>query len=188
MRSAINKLFWGFILIFFNITIGSFDLLPDFIGYILIVNGLGDLKKLNNDEETSQTFNIARILGGIMIAISILSWFIPDQNMSNVYVPSIWAIIFNGVSISIAYSLDYFILKGIAAMLYTLEYEDLADRSKTLKELIIIIGMVAVGFTSFTINFSQRTFIITAAVLVAIVTFIINIYYIYFIRKVYKML
>lgn len=37
------SIFWGFFLIFFNFTINNFDLLPDFLGYGLIVYGLGKL-------------------------------------------------------------------------------------------------------------------------------------------------
>lgn len=189
MKSAINKLFWGFILIFFNINIGRFDLLPNFIGYIVIINGLVDLKKLSDEDEIIKVFNIGTILGSVMVVISILSWFIPDNNINNMYGygPSILNIIFNGVSTAIVYSLDYFILKGMSVMLCGLGNEELAYTSDTLKELIIGLGMVTVGFMSFTINLSQNSYIMSAvAVIVAIVGFIINIYYLYFIRKVYK--
>ena len=36
-------IFWGYFLIFFHLRINGIDLLPDFVGYILIVMGLGQL-------------------------------------------------------------------------------------------------------------------------------------------------
>ena len=38
-----NLIFIGYILIFFHFKINGFDLLPDFVGYLLIFNGLGKL-------------------------------------------------------------------------------------------------------------------------------------------------
>jgi hypothetical protein len=44
-ESGYNKLFWGMIFIIFNINIGIINLLPNFIGYILIFSGLGILSE-----------------------------------------------------------------------------------------------------------------------------------------------
>lgn len=45
MVGAVNKFFWGLVLIFFNINIGFIDILPDFIGYILIASAFAELQK-----------------------------------------------------------------------------------------------------------------------------------------------
>lgn len=37
-----NKIFWGLIFLFFNITIDGISILPAFVGYILIFMGMGD--------------------------------------------------------------------------------------------------------------------------------------------------
>lgn len=43
LYKGISKLLWGFVFIFFHITINSVDLLPDFVGYILLAVGIGSL-------------------------------------------------------------------------------------------------------------------------------------------------
>lgn len=42
-RPQINRIFWGLILIHFHININRFDLLPDFVGYILFYLALDHL-------------------------------------------------------------------------------------------------------------------------------------------------
>ena len=36
-------IFAGYILTFAHLTVGGFDLLPDFVGYILLLKGMGEL-------------------------------------------------------------------------------------------------------------------------------------------------
>lgn len=41
--SGISKIAWGFVFILFHLKINSIDLLPDFVGYILVAIGIGSL-------------------------------------------------------------------------------------------------------------------------------------------------
>lgn len=41
--SGISKIAWGFVFILFHFKINSIDLLPDFVGYILVAIGIGSL-------------------------------------------------------------------------------------------------------------------------------------------------
>lgn len=60
-----NLIFIGYILIFFHFKINGIDLLPDFVGYLLIASGLGRL------EEQSELFVKARPWAYVMSVISI---------------------------------------------------------------------------------------------------------------------
>lgn len=44
-----NRLFWGFLLVIFNFRIQGFDILPDVIGYILIIKALQGLAHQHED-------------------------------------------------------------------------------------------------------------------------------------------
>lgn len=60
-----KKIFWGFLLLFLDINIGSVDILPGFVGYILICIGMGEV-------EGSPAFQRGRpwaIAGGILTAV-----------------------------------------------------------------------------------------------------------------------
>ncbi|PKM49151.1 MAG: hypothetical protein CVV02_17390 [Firmicutes bacterium HGW-Firmicutes-7] len=58
MNNSYKHLFSGFLLVMLDINIGSFDILPDVIGYILVFLGLGELHSNTGIE----SFRVARIL------------------------------------------------------------------------------------------------------------------------------
>ncbi|WP_106767023.1 hypothetical protein [Paenibacillus faecalis] len=47
MRRACNQIFWGFLLILIDIRIDLLDIFPDLLGYLLLLTGLYQLKRLN---------------------------------------------------------------------------------------------------------------------------------------------
>lgn len=40
IASSINKLFWGLLLVLLDVKINQLDILPDIIGYLIVVSGL----------------------------------------------------------------------------------------------------------------------------------------------------
>ncbi len=44
LAGGISKIAWGFVFILFHLKINSIDLLPDFVGYILIALGIGSIE------------------------------------------------------------------------------------------------------------------------------------------------
>ena len=60
---------WGFIFLF-DINIGGFDILPDFVAYIFFIVGLKTLKKLNDHFERANTLSI------ILLVVSLFFLFI----------------------------------------------------------------------------------------------------------------
>ncbi len=68
MYKDLNKIFWGIILTLIDINIGWFDILPDFIGYLLIIDGLASLYNKTKQME----FNISIVFFVLMMSLSIL--------------------------------------------------------------------------------------------------------------------
>jgi hypothetical protein len=65
MKAGFNRIFWGLLLVVIDVRINSIDLLPDFVGYILIVIGLGLLAPHH------KWFRWARVIAIIMICLSL---------------------------------------------------------------------------------------------------------------------
>ena len=59
-----SYIFFGWLLVFLNFTINGFDILPDFIGYLLIFAGVNKLA------EKSPYFGEARIFALVMCMVS----------------------------------------------------------------------------------------------------------------------
>jgi hypothetical protein len=70
MSAGFHKLFWGFLIVFVKIHILNVDILPDPLGYFLILQGIGILWKDSLGVEK------ARMLAGLLIVISIPSIFV----------------------------------------------------------------------------------------------------------------
>ena len=88
MGTGLIPIFWGIVLVDFDYTYDSFSkfsLSPDFVGYSLIVFGLGSLISL------SRQFAIARICAWLLIPVSIILWLYPST--STVLRPLDWAVI-----------------------------------------------------------------------------------------------
>lgn len=66
MKVGFKRIFWGLLFVFLDLRINSLDLfLPDFVGYILIVSGLGLLAPHD------KWFRRARVMAIIMIFFSL---------------------------------------------------------------------------------------------------------------------
>jgi hypothetical protein len=69
MRAGFLRIFWGLLLVVLDIRIDSVDLiLPDFVGYILIVSGLTPLVQYD------KWFRRARVVAFIMIFVSLITF------------------------------------------------------------------------------------------------------------------
>ncbi len=56
IATRFGQVFWGLFLVILDVSINHFDLLPDFIGYILVLVGLGGLTSLSGQFATAQTY------------------------------------------------------------------------------------------------------------------------------------
>jgi hypothetical protein len=65
MQAGFNRIFWGLLFVVIDLRINSIDFLPDFVGYILIVFGLGLLVPYH------KWFRWVRVIAMIMICFSL---------------------------------------------------------------------------------------------------------------------
>jgi len=76
--SGLNNIFWGFILIFLDFKINNFDILPDFLGLIIILIGIGKLTSLSDHFLKAKPFAVISLL------ISFLDLFQINYQIGNV--------------------------------------------------------------------------------------------------------
>ena len=68
LNKSISKFLWAYVFILFNISIGTVDVLPDFIGYILMAAGIFSLSKELGHSP------LLKILSIIMSVWSVIYW------------------------------------------------------------------------------------------------------------------
>jgi hypothetical protein len=77
-RTYFSCLLWGFALTILDFRVGSVDLLPDSLGYILIALGAGALNDL------SGKFGVARSLGWILVPLSVVGDVYPISTLETI--------------------------------------------------------------------------------------------------------
>lgn len=110
MKSGLNKIFWGFIILTFHINIGSIPILPGFIGYIFI--GVG-LDAVINLKYIDTSFKKARKVTSIMVLISLVQLFVNVMGGEQSTSHNIMLTIINTILMTIPYMLDYYIIEGL---------------------------------------------------------------------------
>ena len=66
---GISKVAWGYVFIFFNFNIQTFNILPAFVGYLLFLSAIGLLQEIEPELKLIRPF-------GIVLAIyNVIDWF-----------------------------------------------------------------------------------------------------------------
>lgn len=85
MPAAINKLFWGLIIVLLDFNIIFFDVFPDFIGYAIVASGLGQLQPYSASflkaRLAAVTLSIFSFLAMFQIPVNLLEGFQPTGSI-----------------------------------------------------------------------------------------------------------
>ena len=71
IATSLGRVFWGFLFVILDVSFNHSDLLPDFIGYILVAVGLGGLRGLSARFATARTY--AWVLASASL-LALLPW------------------------------------------------------------------------------------------------------------------
>lgn len=77
MYNGYNKIFWGIFIATFNIKLGMIKILPGFIGFMIILSGMGSLYRHTHIE----SFNRAKIFGIMTVIGTFIGFFLSIQAM-----------------------------------------------------------------------------------------------------------
>lgn len=123
MYNGYNKMFWGVLITSFNINLGPINILPNFIGFLLIVSGLNTLYQessfagFNNISSMSMIVALLSFIGGI------IGWF--RLGMTNYsFLNIIWSIGF----ITIEFMFFFKVLEASIECLQENNYDELKER------------------------------------------------------------
>lgn len=74
MRKAYSQIFWGSIISVFNIYIGYINLLPNIIGYLLIISGVNNLIKNSKSDQFNKSLNKSIVLFILIAIVNVFSY------------------------------------------------------------------------------------------------------------------
>lgn len=150
LKEGYDKIFLGMIVCFFNVNIGNLNLLPNFIGYIFIVIGIGKLEGKYEGNDCNM-FEKGKNVGLLLTLTSLLGIFIEVMYRDKL-------LMFNFVAMinHILITLLYVYIFGISAVLARNvlkdeeKYKHIVKKQKTYIKLMTIFGVIL----SFSLNIS----------------------------------
>jgi hypothetical protein len=80
MESGFRRIFWGVLFIFVEVTIGSVDILPNFLGAYFIYSGCKKLKEI--EESFNRVINTTKLFIGLEVINSLVILLVPFTNDS----------------------------------------------------------------------------------------------------------
>ncbi|MDA8229102.1 MAG: hypothetical protein M0T74_15640 [Desulfitobacterium hafniense] len=164
VQVAFRRLFYGLMLVLFDFRIQSLDILPDFIGYGLVVSALAKLSEIHLH------FNKARIFAIFLLLTSFLDLFAdPSTNMSSL-VPSdttVQPMIFSAIAGIFRMFMIYYLCEGIRESALP-NYESLAASAKLSKNVFLVVNYLWLFLMPFSLNVSRQIFSLEMLLLIPV--------------------
>ncbi len=147
------QVLWGFVFLLFDINLSSYsiDILPDFIGWILIVFGL------NRVLLKCKIFTFVKVSGIFMIFVSLLQFVVPFMGRGN-FVYTYLSTLFNMENADSAYLLDniFWGLKLFVLTLVVFALFNIRDRLGDIKRIRILrdvwLGVLIIEIATYLLN------------------------------------
>lgn len=175
MRTAFQKIFWGFLLVLIEIHIYVIDILPEPVGYFLIAGGLVWFR------ETYKEAKYAHQIAMILVVISIPSVFIQQQAV--VQFGSIWGVY--GLFILIVnLMLVYFVFRLLVAIAIQKRANELANGTTILFKVYMVVMLLALILPLISGDFQ---FINSLAAYAGLAGLVVEIVFLIWLRKFSKM-
>lgn len=136
IATRFGQVFWGLLLVILDVTINRFDILPDFIGYILVAVGLGGLTCL------SPQFATACTCAWVLVPVAVVG-LLPSREL---------AVVIELVNLGLGCVMMWYLLGGIMDYSIARDRPDLAERASTRRVAYValmcaatLLGFVARG-------------------------------------------
>lgn len=162
--SALNKVFWGLLFVLIDFNINHFDILPDLIGYIIVVFGLNELIPF------SHLFSKARVMAIVLAVCSIPAMLMVEINMLDGFQPSedVFMILIAATILNLIHLVFiYFLLKGLMELATKSNLSELAAKTQKQLTAYMVVSLAAAALSPFVLNLTDQKatiLIITSAI------------------------
>lgn len=162
--SGYNKMFWAMIFIIFNFNLGTINLLPDFIGYLLIYFAL---KELIPQYELYEKGRVPAIVLTLLTITDIVNF-----NYNN---NSIFLSMRSSIIIALNLYLIYIICKSIESLAEERRLEELKAKVEKRWKVYLITSIILIFYNPFIITMSGIYLFAAAGFIVILITIVISI-------------
>ena len=160
-----NTVFWGLFFSMFHINLGRLEVLPSFVGFLMVASGLKDIMSVGNNKYFKESLKYAYILSGILVVAFILPFLGKTGISENSILNIIWI---NGtIILEILFTVN--LIEGSIELLKERNSEDEALRYKNkIRNFILIFTslMILNNINTIMLNETLGVFLILGMIIV----------------------
>lgn len=151
--SAYNRIFWGYLLVLLDLRIQTLDIIPDFIGFMMIFVALGTLAAQHEDYGQARPFAL------ILIFFSLVELFqLPQTNLlqTPLSAQNTVLLMIGQVAAIVQLFMVYRICRAVAALAAVQGLPDLEGKAKARWRFFFGITAVILAATPFMLNLTDE--------------------------------
>ncbi|MBS4209566.1 hypothetical protein [Bacillus sp. FJAT-50079] len=168
MPKVINRIFWGLMLVLLDINIVFIDLLPDFIGYLLIASALGELQPF------SKAFLKAKVTAFLLAILAIPYLLVPQINILEEIQPSLGIMLTNTIYHLLHIVFIFYLLHGFIDLAKNRKLPWMEKKTNSRGTFYMIVSLASATAVNFIFNVADTT-IYFLLITTSIATFIAEI-------------
>jgi len=152
MEQGYKKIFWALFFVTFHINLGPLQLLPPFVGWLILLSGLQDLTSaLQNSSVSTESFERARTFGQVLVGLTFMGTLVSLASTGEMMESPVLTF-YPVVVIALEIITFFHILEGAHNIFATLGLEELAGETEGKLQaylLMIIPSTVLLTFSLF---------------------------------------
>ncbi len=172
MEQAYRKIFWGFLIVLFNINIGPLNILPDFLGYFIIGSGLTIIVNEFENKNFRSAHQMANLLLVYTLLLSVFNFIGLGENIENGILYQYKIVIDVGLSVLsniISLYMSFNILSGTIDLYLNRERKNQADSLVKLQRSYTLLFLIGIILISISFNISSEVYVAIVAIYVILV-------------------
>jgi len=179
VASALNKIFWGTLLVFLDFQINHFDIFPDFFGYIFIYLGLAGLASYSNHFSKAKPYVLLLAVVSIPLIFQFEETFVgqPQLTITSYLLMAMFTIV-----TLIHLGFVYHFMRGLLVIALEIPFQSLEKKTDHLLRFYIILT-VSSQIITFSIFSISEVALLPIILVLAIVSFIVEIMLLVLIRQ-----
>ncbi len=155
MYQGYHRIFWGLIFITFHINLGSLQILPGFVGCLVIVSGAGLLVGQHSSELFRKTLITAWFLAFISLCLSLTGWM---------HYQSLWLSFFPVAFAAGEFAFCYYLLEGGRQQLIEAGEEAMASELEGQVFTLLMIYVIFIILECIGIALNHQSMLIMVAI------------------------
>ena len=179
MASALNKIFWGTLLVFLDFHINHFDIFPDFLGYLFIYLGLAGLVSYSNHFSKAKSYVLLLAVVSVPLIYQFEETFVAQPQLTT---PTFLIMVMFTIISLIHLGFVYHFMYGLLEIAKEVSFQSLEKKTDHLLRFYIILTVISQIVPPLIFIVSEVALLPIILVL-AIVSFIVEIMLLVLIRQ-----